>query len=290
MIGKFGRIYRLDVFTPAGKQITIKPPFSIQFQITRNTLASANKMNITLYNLGPNTRNQIFRDRYNIAERWPISLYAGYGNRLHEVFVGKIFEAMSFKKGTEWITTIDAFDGLDEAQNGFISETIAAQVSFEEVITRIVATMPDLILGFLGAPAEGTAPRGSSYIGSSMNAIGDITGGQHFIDKQTLNVLADDEVLPGDVTFLDPSLLLSTPRRREAFLDIATLFEPIVDLGRVYAIESVDPRYNGQYKVVGFSHNVTISSAAAGDARSNISLDFFRGFPAVHNPSRVHNV
>lgn len=283
MIGKFGRIYRLDVFTPAGKQITIEPPFSIQFQITRNTLASANKMNVTLYNLGPSTRNQIFRDRYNISERWPISLYAGYGNRLHEVFVGKIFEALSYKQGTEWITIIDAFDGLDEAQNGVISETIAAQVSFKDVIKRVVATMPDMILGFMGAPSEGSAPRGSAYIGSSMDAIGDITGGQYFIDKQTLNVLADDEVLPGEVTFLDPSLLLGTPRRREAFLDISTLFEPIVDLGKVYAIESVDPRYNGQYKAVGFTHNVTISSAMAGDAISNISLDFFRGFPAVHN-------
>ena len=85
MRGKFGRTYRLDIFTPAGKQITISPPFSIVFNLTRNTLASANKASITLYNLGPATRNQIFKDRFSITEYWRISLFAGYGNRLHNI-------------------------------------------------------------------------------------------------------------------------------------------------------------------------------------------------------------
>ena len=90
MRGKFDRNYRLDIFTPAGKRITIERPFSIDFSITRNTLASANKANITLYNLGPSTRNQIFKDRFSVTEYWQVSLFAGYGNRLHEIFTGMI--------------------------------------------------------------------------------------------------------------------------------------------------------------------------------------------------------
>ena len=74
MRGKFQRNYKLDIFTPAGVQITVQPPFSIAFNISRNTLSSANKGDITIYNLGQATRNQIYKDRFSITEYWR-SLY-----------------------------------------------------------------------------------------------------------------------------------------------------------------------------------------------------------------------
>lgn len=274
MIGKFGRNYRLDVFTPAGKQLTIEPPFSIHFQITRNTLASANKITITLYNLGPNTRNQIFKDRFSITEYWRISLFAGYGNRLHEVFTGNIFEAMSYKQGTEWITTIDGFDGMDAIQNGFTSRTVQADTPKGNIISGIIDDMPNMLVGILGSPSEGSSPRGQVLLGQSSELLSDQTGGQYFIDKETINVLSNNETITGQVVLLDESLLLNTPRRREAFLDVSTLFEAQVQVGQVYEIQSIEPRYNGQYKIMGFTHDVTISQATGGNARTDLQLYF----------------
>ena len=86
--GKFQRNYRLDIYTPAGELISIAPPFSIQFTVTRNVLASANTVSMTLFNLGPGTRNRIYKDRYTLNEYWRAQLFAGYGQRLHEVFRG----------------------------------------------------------------------------------------------------------------------------------------------------------------------------------------------------------
>ena len=274
MRGKFGRNYRLDIFTPDGVQITIEPPFSIVFNITRNTLASANRGSITIYNLGPQTRNQIFKDRFSVTEYWRVILSAGYGNRLHEVFSGNILEAYSSKVKTEWVTKLDCFDGMDAIQNGFTSATFEKDTPKENIIKTVITDMPNVIAGFLGAPAQGTAPRGKSLIGQSSAILSTETDDKYFIDRETVNVLNDNEVLPGDVISLDPDDLLGTPRRREAFLDVPTLFEPQLNIGNVYDIQSLEARYNGQYKIVGFTHNVTISSASAGQAITVLSLYF----------------
>ncbi len=274
MKGKFGRTYRLDVFTPAGKPLTIAPPLSIKFGVTRNTLASANKASIEVINLGAPTRNQIFKDRFTIAKYWRVQLQAGYNNRLHEIFTGNIHEAFSIKQGTEWKTTMDCFDGMDAIQNGFTSVTVQKNTPKQNHLKQIINNMPNVVAGILGGPSEGESPRGKALIGQSAELMAQETGGKYFIDKEVLNVLGDDEVLPGSVIKLDPDDLLSTPKRREAFLDVQVLFQPQVQIGRVYEIESLESRYNGQYKIVGFNHNVEISGASSGSALTTLSLYF----------------
>lgn len=274
MRGKFNRTYKLEIFTPAGKQLIIQPPFSIQFNINRNTLSSANKADITIYNLGRETRNQIYKDRFSITEYWRVKLSAGYGNRLHDIFIGNIYEAYSSKQKTEWITKLDCFDGMDAIQNGFTSKTIDKDTPKQNILKSIINDMPNVISGALGQPAEGSSPRGKALIGQSSSLLSQETGDKYFIDNETVNVLNDNETIKGAVIKLDPDDLLSTPKRREAFLDVSTLFQPQVQLGRIYEIESLEARYNGQYKIVGFNHNVTISGAAAGQAITNLSLYF----------------
>ncbi len=274
MRGKFGRTYRLDVFTPTGKQVTIEPPRTIKFGVTRNTLASANRASIEIINLGPPTRNQIFKDRFSIAEYWRVQLQAGYNNRLHEIFTGNIHEAFSNKDKTEWKTSLDCFDGMDAIQNGFTSITVEKNTPKQNYLKQIVNDMPNVITGLFGSPAQGESPRGKALIGQSSSILSQETNGKWFIDKEKLNILADTEVLPGSVIKLDPDDLLSTPRRREAFLDVQVLFEPQVQIGRVYEIESLEARYNGQYKIVGFNHNVEISGASSGSATTTLSLYF----------------
>lgn len=274
MQGKFGRTYRLDVFTPSGKQITVEPPFSIKFGVTRNTLASANRASIESINLGPQTRNQIFKDRFSITEYWQVQLQAGYNNRLHEIFTGNIHEAYSVKDKTEWKTSLDCFDGMNAIQNGFTSITVEKNTPKQNYLKQIINDMPNVVSGILGSPAEGESPRGKAFMGQSSSILSQETDGKWFIDKEKLNILADEEVLPGSVIKLDPDDLLSTPRRREAFLDMQVLFEPQVQIGRVYEIESLEARYNGQYKIVGFNHNVEISGASSGSAITTLSLYF----------------
>lgn len=274
MRGKIGRNYRLDITTPAGKQITIEPPFSLYLDITRNTLASANRGTFTIYNLGPATRNQIYKDRFSITEYWQVRLWAGYGNRLHEVFTGNMYEGYSDKQGKDWITVLDCFDGMNAIQNGFMSETIQAGTPNGNIFSRIIDNMPNVVAGLFGTLEKGEAPRGKALIGQASDILSTETGGNYFIDKETVNILTDEEVLPGEVVLLDSDQLLTTPKRREAFIDVKTLFEPQVQIGQVYEIDSLQARYNGQYKIVGFHHVGMISESVGGTLTTDLSLYF----------------
>ena len=273
-VGKLQRNYRLSILTPDQVQIEIAPPFSIEFQITRNTLSSANKGTITLYNLGPSTRNRVFKDRFSVAEYFRVVLFAGYGNRLHEVFRGNILEAYSYREQTNWITEISAFDGMDAIQNGFTSQSFAANTPRADIIRGVINTMPNMVAGILGTPAAGQSPRGQAFVGQSTEIINELTDGNYFIDGEALNVLSPNEALPEIVTRLDSSLLLETPRRREALLEVTTLFEPVVQVGQIYEIDTLNAIFNGQYIVQGFRHTVTISEAMGGDARTELQLFF----------------
>lgn len=274
MIGRFGRNYRLDIFSPSGKQITINLPFTLQFNITRNTLASANNGSFTIYNLGEATRNQIFKDRFSVTEYWRVRFWAGYGNRLHEVFTGNALEAYSYKDGSNWMTKLECFDGMDAIQNGFTSTTIQAGTQNSDIFSRIIDDMPNTVKGLFGSLGEGSAPRGKVLLGQSSEILSTETEGSFFIDRETVNVLTDQEVISGTVVVLDEGQLLSTPRRREAFLDVATLFEPQVQVGQIYEIKSLESRYNGQYAIKGFNHSGIISAGVNGNARTNLSVWF----------------
>lgn len=275
MFGKFGRTYQLDIFNPSGKQITITPPFSIRFNLIRNTLASANRATIQVINLPPQVRNQIYKDRFSITDYWRVQLRAGYNNRLHEVFTGNIYEAYHNKVKTEWISTIDCFDGMDAIQNGFTSITVEKNTPKQTYVRRLITDLPNITAGILGIPAQGEgSPRGKSLMGQTISLIAEETGGKYFIDNETIHILEEIEVLPGPVIRLDPDDLLTTPRRREAFLDFQALFQPQVKIGRVYEIDSLEARFNGQYKIVGFNHNVLISGAESGSAITTLSLYF----------------
>ena len=275
MRGKFGRNYRLDIFTPSGRHITIAPPFSIQFNLQRAVLSSSNRGDVILYNLSPATRNQIYKDRYSLVTEWPIILHAGYGNRLHTIFKGKIFEAYSYKQGTEWLTKITFFDGMDAIQNGYSSITVEKDTPKGNLLDMIINDMAGVIKGTIGSIANGgEAPRGKSLIGQSSELLTIETDDNWFIDLERVNVLTNEEVIGGDVIRLDRDNLLGTPRRRETYLEIPVLFEAQINVGHIYEIESLEAKYNGQYKVLGFNHNVTISSAVAGQAITNVTLDF----------------
>lgn len=269
---KFGRTYLVQILTPQKELVEIAPPFSVEFDITRNTLASTNTANLTIYNLGPSTRNRIFKDRYSFSDYWQLIIWAGY-DRLEKVFQGNIYQAMSYKQRTDWITEIEGYDGLDAVQNGFTARTVPADTPKQDVLTQVISDMPNVLAGFFGSPAEGQSGRGQTLVGNSAQIIEDITGGNTFIDNEIIHVIDRDEVFSDRAILLDQEQLFMTPKRRDTFLDVDLLFLPTAAIGQVAEVRSREEIYNGQYKIVGFKHMVQISSASAGDAKTSLNLD-----------------
>jgi hypothetical protein len=271
---KFIRNYELRIKTPAGVAIQIDPPVSCTFDISRSVMSSVNNGTITLTNLAPATRDAIYKDKYVFDQYWQIIFLIGYGDELYEIFRGNIQEAYSTKKGTEWITTIEAYDGSYAIQNGFISETIGKDVSLKDKIARVIHTMPEVLAGVMGSPvSEKKASRGEVLQGGSWEELQKITGGQAFIDGGYVNIMSADDAVSSDVFILDSDMITETPKRREQFLEVTTsVLCPEIRVGYICELRSLFTRYNGQYKVYGVKHSGTISGAQCGDASSMISL------------------
>lgn len=273
---KWGRYYEVRIKTPDGDLITIKPPITFVMEVSRDMRAAVNNASLTLYNLAPETRNKIYKDLYTFTLRWQMSIVAGYGEtELYEIFRGNIEEAYSLKQGTEWITTIKAYDGSYQIHNGFANETIEAGNTTKDMIKRVIHTMPEMLTGVLGSPAvaDDANKRGTVVVGPSYDVIQGLTNKQAFIDGETMYVMGEDEVLKGDAFVLDSELNFTTPKRRDTYVELDTIFCPEIRIAGIAEVHSLEKRYDGQYQVFGIKHVVTFSEAIKGDAITTLSLN-----------------
>lgn len=252
--------------------IIIEPNFTMNAEIERSTTGSPNQANITIINLAENTRNQLYKDRYNTLEKWLIEIKAGYED-LKTIFIGYARQIQSYKQGTEWYTEIDAYDGLFDLQNSFVSQTVSKNTPIQDMVKNVVNTMENTTLGAMGTPVQDQgSSRGQVLFGWSKDVMKLLSNGQYFIDNNILHCLANGEVIGDQVIVLDSEQLLTTPKRRDTFLDVETLFLPEAQLGITFQLKSKEKMFNGQYACLGIKHSFRWSGADCGDSRTNLSL------------------
>lgn len=271
---KFNRNYRLTIQAEQGGVIIIEPPFTIEFNIIRAKFATANSATISIYNLSPKTRNRIFKDRFIIETYKRVVLEAGYGDNLSTIFIGNIFSALSARRGSEIVTTLNCQDGGFDITNTTISSTIAAGATATDILSALSGYFTHVVPGVISAP-EDKYNRPIVLGGNVFELIQVYAKGQAFIDLEKLYVLQNNQVLVNEaIPFLDAETgLLETPAREDAFLTITTLFEPRVIIAQIIEIDSpILPQYNGQYQVIGLEHRGIISDAVNGECRSIFHL------------------
>lgn len=287
---KFQAVYRITIYSNEetiiigaheeevdGKKVLVQEParLSCQFNITRSTMSDSNKATIQIKNLAPSTRERIFQDCFTLdpMKRKYIHLEAGYGEKLSMIFKGRILQAYSYKSGgqTDVITEIQA-QNLDifDTQS---SHTFEAGTTFKEAAQRLASDFPNVTLANCGE-LEGTFKTRTTFDGNTLEQLDKLTGGHSYIDNGMLNILMNNEVLDIPVPVItDENGLLETPRRRDANLDVKMLFEPTLVVGQLLEIKSaVAPNFNGQYKVLGFTHDCLISGSEAGNRTTTVNL------------------
>lgn len=263
---KFGRNYKLQVQTQSGSILTVTLPFTIEFDITRNTLTSANVCQIRIYNLSLNNRNQI---RFNVSDYGQfrsILLEAGYGDNLVKIFTGNISEAWSVREGTNFITQIECYDGGFAFNNGVTNTQFPAGTPQQEVIRNLASSLPNVEVGAIGS-YPGTLTRGNSYSGSTTEILRELTGGGFFIDGGKANALSTDEYIINGAPLVinSQSGLLGTPVLERTIVRFDMIFEPALNVGeKIILNSSTEANFNGEYKCTAVKHRGVISEAVCG--------------------------
>ena len=283
-MNKWQRNYRLEVEGSDGKVHIFSYPMTLQFNVSRAALASANNSSFRLYNLNKDTRKIIYKDIWsNITGTFrSVKLMAGYGENLSQIFYGHIQEAMSYKEegAVEYTTQIDAYDWSFAMSNANSSWTSIAPAPTQEVVNRLV---DDLIAS---NPTSGKLGRGSissfpgeygrplRVDGNTWEKLKEVTNDHCFIDNGLIHCLLDDDVYVGDIAVIDSSTgLLSTPKKCEYKLKVDLLFEPGINVGQqVELLSNNESLPNGLYKVIGVKHSGVISGAVNGKCRTSLVL------------------
>jgi hypothetical protein len=275
---KLNRKYRMLIELENGKILEITDPLTLEFNIERNTAVSLNKGIFRIYNLGLNIRNQIFQDRFRVKDFGSGKLYkklilqAGY-NQLSTIFVGNILESYSFRQGANVIQYIECYDGLYGAVNGFVSQTLNKGASVNEALELLVNQLPNVDKGTI-ASQEGTLSRGRPFFGNTYTVLDETFRNKVYIDLEQLNLLDPNQAITGQLPLIKSETgLLSTPRRQQSYLQVDIVFEPRLTLGQLVAIESsINPIFDGQFKIFGITHQGTISGAISGEAKTTLQL------------------
>lgn len=274
-MAKFDRQYKLFVETSTGTTIEISRPFTIEFDVQRDTLSSVNVASFRIYNLNERNRNLIRKDAWDFDDIRKVSFKAGYGNNLPTLAVGNISQAWSVREGNNFITSIESFDGGWAFSSAQSNLQFPAGTPKQTVIQSLAQTMNAFgtTTGAIGI-TSGVLARGNSYSGNTADLLKQETGGSFFIDNGKVNVLADNEViLANPLIISSESGLLGTPIRENTYLKFDVLFEPQVQVGQtVLLISSTGANFNGIHKVYSLSHKGMVSEAVGGRATTSLGV------------------
>ena len=287
MSNKFQRNYSLTVIGSGGPLdfVEISPPFTIEFDIIRNSYASANTSSIRIYNLAEDTRNKIRKDRWETTVYKDIILAAGYGtDYLTTIFAGNISQAWSVREGNNMITQIESYDGGEAFAASTSNVNFVKGTPYVAMILRLMADLNKVSIGEIGK-FPGVILKGNTYSGNTPHLLSQLTGQSFFIDNQVAHCLGDDETLTPNLTDIfqiNSSMgLLGTPIKEEQYYVFDILFEPRLRIGQQIQITSTTNSIvnSNTYKVVGIKHRGMISEAVCGEAKTTVEVY------AINNPN-----
>ncbi len=265
----------------ATQSVTIDLPFTVEFTIKRENLATAQTANFKIYNLAEKTRDIIYKEWFNGADYAAIQFRAGYKDQFVPlIFNGTVRQAYSSRVGRNNIVTeIEAYDGGFAQSNSFSNFTLSPGALLSDTIIRLnsdlIKTFPTPILGTL---PKFVNQRASVFCGPTYSLIQNLlpVGVNATIDNNQLKVLGNNDCfkLNNQIFVISSATgLLDIPMRQGNFIQVKMLFEPRLTIGQQVQLISEDiPIYNNIYPIQGITHEGIISPSVNGPLTTTVNL------------------
>lgn len=276
---KLGRNYILTITgTNFLEPLEIGLPFTVEFDITRNTLTSANVCQIRLFNLSATNRNLL---RKNVTSGYGapfifLKLMAGYGSSLAIIFSGNVSQGWSYREGVNFISQLECYDG----GIAYVTDQVPTNLSnipkgtpYRDLIVNLIQSLPNVTLGAVG-DYPGSTPKQLTLSGGTIDILNSLTGGGFFIDNGIGYALGNNEYnanIPMSV-ITSSTGLLDTPVLESNIVKFNMLFEPYLNIGSSVQLNSstfnleLPPNFNGFYKITSVKHRGMISQTVCGEA------------------------
>lgn len=231
---------------------------TIKFNVEKNLSNSGNKLKLEIYNLEETKRRLLRKSRLDTNVYRKIELSVGYNGLMQLIFKGNISTANSQRNNTNFITTIEGRDGQFAKIN---SETNTTLINVENPLIKIAKDFKMLQAGYLTNMSYPPSVRGQVFSGKTYELMSKPTNANFFINNEKYYLLGLNEVINNrQIVFDNNSGLLKAPIESNGLIEIEMLLEPYADIGELATLNSeISPEFNGDYKIVGITHNGEIS-------------------------------
>ena len=254
--------------------VVITNPITISFNVNSIPYNGTSNATIDLYNLNETTRHSIFYDYRRLDKIPTIYLEAGYEDGNFDlIFSGHAQIITSQRNGVDMVTHIEAISGALVADSS-ISTTLKEGVTEEEVNNALLNSGLGVSKSTKMTFRNYVFLRPVAMFGNRLRLFKEYTEGRGIIDLDKFYVLDDNEVISEKAKIInDESGLISTPRRTQSTVYFNMMFAPEIhpsDLVTLHA--SVEPAFDGLYKVYSVKHSGIISDGTSTKVTSQIEV------------------
>lgn len=219
----------------------------VDFTVEKSLIGYPNLANIKIYNMSPGSRSKVEK-KYQ-----PVKLYAGYGSPTL-LFSGDLINAVHMPVQPDWITEIFAGDKTRALTESTINKTLPAGSTPEQIFNEVVAQMDGVIPGVLDGLKDCINSKQSL-----LRAIQLSGGVKKFLDELAKNCGFDYVVADGIIETVnknkaiqdEPEIIINqntgmigSPERTEVGVNVKTLLNPSLKLGRRIKIETAGAKIN----------------------------------------------
>lgn len=280
---EYGRQYVLQIGEDDDALIFNNLRIAFSFSHTHDK--TANTGTITIYNLSNDTVNQIVTgkaDRYH-----QVTLSVGYGNLgdVRTLFTGQLTNAVPGKSdagaqaaqaaassvsavaskmasaGAKTSTAevdstlvLTCDDGGVASREAVINTTFAAGSCHSDLVKACASTMTGVLPGLVGVASDLVLARGRVCYGMTRHVLTQIAGHHNAdwsIQHGYLMIMACDYVRPGAAVVLNQQTgMIGAPKKSGDSVTVACLLRPEITIHSLVTIDSINDRFNGDYKVV----------------------------------------
>lgn len=263
-MNQFRRSFQLIVGDESGSLTVDALRFT--FRVDQYYRPQPDASTFSIYNLSPTSRSYLMQltqsllDNGTPKSRKPqLRLALGYNGDQSLVFLGEVLSVASYKDGVDWITRIQANDGLTDYAKSTISKTLAPGVTDKDIIGECLSVMPNTALGDIDALSYNEPlARSSVVFGRTRRVLNTVAwnqGRDWSIGDGRLNMVGPATIPPqGDPYLLAQETgMIGTPELlTNGSVEVKCLINPRIVIGSHVVVRSAySPEYNGEYKVLG---------------------------------------
>jgi hypothetical protein len=235
---------KLDAVDPTGKSFPSRMPdgvpgFRIRFKIDKIIEVTPNPTSIYVFNLGKDSR-ALFEQLNNT-----VILEAGYGKNPKVIFRGNVSRCRTQKQGPDYLTHIEAADGLFAVQNSRIDQAFSAGARQNQVINTLVGALKSsgqVSVGEISGVSNDGYNQGIVLSGRTVDQL------KQVCEKGNLDFTIEDGkiyILPAGSAKGIPAIVISPatgmigiPEKRDVGIGVRCLLNPEIGIFQKILVQS----------------------------------------------------